>query len=44
MRATQPIQLFLIDLNIIAIFGETYTNYEAPHYAVISNLLLLLPS
>jgi len=42
MGATCPAFLILSDLTV-RIFGEAYTSYEAPHYAVFSSILLLPP-
>jgi hypothetical protein len=43
LHATCLAHLILLDLIILIILGEEY-NYEAPHYAVFSNLLSLHPS
>jgi hypothetical protein len=38
-RATFLAYLILMDFIILIIFVEQYTNYWAPHYAVLFNLL-----
>jgi hypothetical protein len=39
IRATRPAHLILLDLIILIILDED-TSYEAPHYAIFSDLLL----
>jgi len=42
MRATCPAYLILFD--VITLIMVKHESYEAPHYAVFSSLLQLLPS
>jgi hypothetical protein len=43
LRATCPVHDTLLDLITLILYGAS-TNYEAPHYAILSNLLLHNPN